>query len=446
METSQLNKVEEEVLNAKQKKSVGGGKFILFSLIGILAFFAPIPTESGTSIPIDMIVTWTMNTFSAITPIYALLMMTVGSIYPFITKTWNKNIFEIVFTILKVLGLIAGIYIFFDIGPAWLLDPNMGPFLFYELIIFVGLIVPIGGIFLTFLLGYGLLEYMGVLFQRIMRPLWKVPGRSAINALASRVASLVLVYLMTDKEYREGKYTVKEAVIIATGFITVEATFMVIIAKTVQIMDMFYIFFIVSMFVTFLVTFISARIWPINKLSDEYYKSKGFPEETIKEKYFRNAWNHAIEAADKAPKLGKSMMEQLKEAILMTMSILPAILSIGLIGLYFAEYTSIFDYIAYIFYPITMLLQIPDSFEAAKAASLGITEILLPSLVIVNADLVTRFIVAVVSVSGVLFFSTSIPALLSTQIPISIPKLIIIWIERVILSFMIVTPIAYLLF
>src|SRR5699024_3272952 len=131
------------------------------------------------------------------------------------------------------------------------------------------LIVPIGGIFLAFLLEYGLLEFMGVLFQRIMRPLWKVPGRSAVNALASRVASLVLVYLMTDKEYREGRYTVKEAVIIATGFITVEATFMVIIAKTVDIMNFFYLFFIISMIVTFIVTMITARIWPISRLSEK---------------------------------------------------------------------------------------------------------------------------------------------------------------------------------
>ncbi len=445
METPEIQNPEESTLELDKKRSLNGTKFIVFSLIGILAFFAPIPTDGGTSIPIDVIVTWVINTFPSLSPIYALLVIFAGAAYPFITKSWNDSKFEIAFTLLKILGLIAGIYIFLDLGPAWLMDPNMGPFLFYELIIFLGFIVPLGGIFLSFLLGYGLLEFMGVLFQRIMRPLWKVPGRSAINALASRVASLVLVYLMTDKEYREGKYTMKEAVIIATGFITVEATFMVIIAKTVDIMNLFYLFFIVSMVVTFLVTLITVRIWPINKMSDKYYEGQGFPEETIKVNFFSHAWKNALEAAEKAPSLGKSIWEQLKDAMVMTMSILPAILSIGLIGLILVEYTPIFDYIAYIFYPFTWVLQIPDAFEAAKAASLGITEVLLPALVIGEAELVTRFIVAVVSVSGVLFFSTSIPALLSTEIPVSISKLIIIWLERVILSFIIVTPIAYLL-
>lgn len=434
---------ESEDLTMEQKHS--GIKFVVYSLIGIFAFFAPIPTKDGVSIPIDVIVSWIMATFPQMTIIYAMVVIIAGVIYPFVTKTWNETKFEIIFTILKILGLIAGIYIVFDLGPAWLMAPEMGPFLFYDLIIFVGLIVPIGGIFLAFLLEYGLLEFMGVLFQRIMRPLWKVPGRSAVNALASRVASLVLVYLMTDKEYREGRYTVKEAVIIATGFITVEATFMVIIAKTVDIMNFFYLFFIISMIVTFIVTMITARIWPISRLSEKYYDGDGKPEEQVTERYFKRAWQEAFLAATKAPSLVKSMWEQLKGAMIMTMSILPAILSIGLIGLVLAEYTTVFDYIAYIFYPFTWIMQVPESFEAAKAVSLGITEVLLPAIVIAEADLITRFIVAVVSVSGVLFFSTSIPALLSTEIPISIPKLIIIWIERVILTFIIVTPIAYLL-
>ena len=64
-----------------------------------------------------------------------------------------------------------------------------------------------------------------------MRPLWKTPGRSAIDAVASFVGSYSLALLITNRVYKEGKYTTKEATIIATGFSTVSATFMIIIAK-----------------------------------------------------------------------------------------------------------------------------------------------------------------------------------------------------------------------
>lgn len=76
-------------------------------------------------------------------------------------------------------------------------------------------------------------------FQKIMRPIWKVPGRSAVNALTSRFASIVVVYLMVNQDYKDGKYTTREAIIIATGFLAVEIPFLVIIARTAGLMDIF---------------------------------------------------------------------------------------------------------------------------------------------------------------------------------------------------------------
>ena len=128
----------------------------------------------------------------------------------------------------------------------------------------------------------------------------------------------------------------------------------------------------------------------------------------------------------------------------MTMSILPTILSIGLICLLLAQYTVIFDYIAYIFYPLTWLLHIPEAFLAAKSSAIGITEMFLPSLIVVQAPLITKFIIAVTSVSTIIFFSASVPSMLSTDIPIRIRDLIVIWFERTVLSLIIVTPIAFI--
>ncbi|KPC97712.1 Nucleoside recognition [Geobacillus sp. BCO2] len=120
----------------------------------------------------------------------------------------------------------------FRIGPSWLFQPNMGPFLYDKLVISVGLLVPIGSVFLAMLVGYGLLEFVGVWMQPIMRPIWKTPGRSAIDAVASFVGSYSIGLLITNKVFKEGKYTVKEAAIIATGFSTVSVTFMIVVAKT----------------------------------------------------------------------------------------------------------------------------------------------------------------------------------------------------------------------
>ncbi|MEX6701188.1 hypothetical protein ABS315_16420 [Peribacillus frigoritolerans] len=95
----------------------------------------------------------------------------------------------------------------------------------------------------------------------------------------------------------------------------------------------------------------------------------------------------------------------------MTMSILPSILSVGLISIALAEYTSVFNLLGYLFYPFTW----------------------------------AKFIIAVVSVSSILFFSAAIPCILSTEIPISITKLIVIWFERTLITLIITAPIAILL-
>ena len=121
--------------------------------------------------------------------------------------------------------------ILFKSRTAWFFAPDVGPFLYEKLVISVSLLVPIGSAFLALLVGYGLLEFIGTFCRPIMRPLWNTPGRSAIDAVASFVGSYSLALLITNRVYKEGKYTTKEAAIIATGFSTVSATFMIIIAK-----------------------------------------------------------------------------------------------------------------------------------------------------------------------------------------------------------------------
>jgi nucleoside recognition membrane protein YjiH len=119
----------------------------------------------------------------------------------------------------------------------------------------------------TFLVGYGLLEFVGVIMRPIMRPLFKTPGRSAIDAVASFVGSYSLGLVITNRVFREGKYTNREASVIATGFSTVSATFMIIVARTLGLMEMWNLYFWSTLVITFIVTAITVRIWPLSKKS-----------------------------------------------------------------------------------------------------------------------------------------------------------------------------------
>ena len=421
-------------------------KFFVFSFIGAFMFFVPVTIGEKKSIMLDHMVTWIQTSLGGVLPYYALLVILAGAVYPFISGKWKKSKVDIVFSVFKVMGLVVGIMLVFNIGPAWLFEPSMGPFLLNKLVIPVGLLVPIGAVFLALLVSYGLLEFIGVLLQPIMRPIWKTPGRSAIDAVASFVGSYSLGLLITNRVYKEGKYTAREAAIIATGFSTVSATFMVVVAKTLDLMSIWNLYFWVTLVVTFLVTAITVHIWPLRSIKNDYYEgSTPQPEVKPVGNRFVAAWNEATETVATAPTFVTNIWTNVRDGILMAMAILPSILSIGLLGLVLAEFTKVFDWLGYIFYPITLLLQLPEPMLIAKASALGIAEMFLPALLVVNSVLVVKFVIAVVSVSSIIFFSAVVPCIVSTEIPITIPQLIVIWFQRVILTLLIVTPIAYLL-
>jgi len=438
--------IQEQPALQKKLGSAPMWKFFVYSFIGAFIFFVPITLGGKNSIMLDHIVTFIQLHTAPVLPYYALLVIAAGAIYPFVSGIWKKSTVNLIFSLFKVLGLFVGTMLVFNVGPAWLFAPSMGPFLFDKLVIPVGLLVPIGAVFLSLLVGYGLLEFIGVLTQVIMRPIWKTPGRSAIDAVASFVGSYSIGLLITNRVYKEGKYSAKEAAIIATGFSTVSATFMVIVAKTLGLMEMWNMYFWLTLIVTFLVTAITVRIWPLSKMKDEYYEgATPQPEAKISGNLLAKAWEEAKVTVSHSPRLFENIWINIKDGFLMAMAILPSILSIGLLGLVLAEYTPVFDWIGYIFYPFTALLQLPEPMLVAKASALSIAEMFLPALLVTESVVVVKFVIAVVSVSAIIFFSALVPCIVSTEIPISISKLIIIWIERVILTLVIVTPLTYLL-
>ncbi len=421
-------------------------KFCIYSAIGLFVFFVPVTIDGRSTILLDHIVSAIRNSAPALMPIYALVVIFIGAAYPFLKGTWNRNTVNLVFSCLKVLGVFVALMVYFRFGPVWLFAPDMGPFLFERLVIPVGLLVPVGAVFLAMLVSYGLMEFIGVLFRPIMKPLWRTPGRSAVDAVASFVGSYSIGLLITNRVYKEGRYSAREACIIATGFSTVSATFMIVVARTLDLMDIWTLYFTLTMIITFVVTAISVRIPPLSWKTDTYIRGTGIPEHKIEGNLIKAAWQEGIKSARQSPRLHESVLDNLKDGFLMVMTILPTILSVGLIGLVLAKFTPVFDILGYLFYPFTWLLQVPEPMLAAKAVAVGIAEMFLPALLVVDAPEITKFVIGVVSVSQILFFSASIPCILATEIPIRITELVLIWLQRTILTLILATPVAYLIF
>ncbi|PTE43633.1 YjiH family protein [Staphylococcus equorum] len=422
-------------------------KFFIYSLIGIICFFVPITINGKSTILIDHIVQWITFLVNPILPYYVLLLIIIGALHPFINKKWNKSKTDIIFSLFKVLGVFIAFMIVFDFGPGFVLKESIGPFLYDKLAIPLSVLIPVGAILLTFLVGYGLLEFIGVIMRPVMRPIFKTPGKSAVDAVASFVGSYSIGLLITNKVYKNGGYTHKEAVIVATGFSTVSATFMIIVANTLGIIEHWNLYFWFTLAVTFIVTAITVQLPPIRFEKNTTYQNQPYKEEKRRNMpLLKESWLEAKLAVKNADSLIGNVRENLRDGVVMTIAILPSIMSIGFLGLIIAEYTPIIEYVSYIFYPFISIFPVQDVAILAQASTISIVEMLLPAAIAQTADLATRFIVAVMSVSAIIFFSSVVPVILSTEIKISVGKLVLIWFERVVLTLLITIPFALWLF
>ncbi len=423
-------------------------RFFLYSAIGSFAFFVPFTVGEKNTILLDHIVSWLQAALGPALPYITLVMITAGAVYQFATGKWREDKARAVFAFLSALAVVLCAMLVFNFGPAFLFDERLGPFILNKLVIPVGLLIPVGAVFLGLLVGFGLMEFIGVMVQRFMRPVYRTPGKSAVDAVASFLGSYSLGLLITNRVYRTGGYTAREASIIAAGFSTASATFMVVVARTLDLMEIWGVYFAVTLIVCFLVTVVIVRIPPLSTIPDDYYPgATPQPEERVEGNLIAAAWKEAKAFLAQAESLPKTIWRNFKDGVIMTIQVIPGIMAVGIIGLALAFYTPAFKILGALFFPLAWVFQLPDPWLASEAFAIGLSELFLPAtLAAGNESDVLRFTVGVVSISQVFFFSSMIPAVLATDIPLKISHMVIIWFQRVVLSIILTVPIAYLIF
>ena len=119
------------------------------------------------------------------------------------------------------------------------------------------------------------------------------------------------------------------------------------------------------------------------------------------------------------------------------------------VGIILFTFTPIFTWIGYIFWPF-MRIAIPahEAVTASSGAAVGFLENMLPSLLVSTGEwsLRIRYMLAVVPVTAVVFLASFVPCIMATSLPVKFWHLVIIWLERMIMSIIFAALISLLLF
>jgi len=360
--------------------------------------------------------------------------------------------------VVRVLGAIFAWITFLELGADKgsgilyaISSADQGGFVLYDLIGTLVIINVIASFLLPLLTDFGLLEYVGALATKLMRPLFKVPGRAAVDCITSWIGDGTLGVMLTCNQYEGGYYTAKEASIIATLFSAVSITFTLVVLDTVGMLDKFGIYYLIVCLVGIVCAIICPYLYPLRNKPDTYLVPGKAAPDTLPEGY-KNSTEYGMDLALKRVAqhkgIGEFFASGAKNACSMWFGVLPTVMAVGTVALILANHTNIFQVLGTPFLPLLKLLQVPDASAAASTMIIGFTDMFTPSILIAGAGAcdMTRFIVAVVSVTQVLYLSEVGGLILGSKLPLNIWELFVIFLERTIISLLIVCPIAHLMF
>ena len=443
--------------------------FIIPSAIGVILFMIPVKNAAGEwTVTVKIIADIIAGAIGGFLPILSVAIVTISAVMTLVALAKPKFIMESpvlnscficgpFWIVVRVLGAIFAWITFLELGADKgsgilyaISSADQGGFVLYDLIGTLVIINVIASFLLPLLTDFGLLEYVGALATKLMRPLFKVPGRAAVDCVTSWIGDGTLGVMLTLNQYEGGYYTAKEASIIATLFSAVSITFTLVVLDTVGLLDYFGIYYLIVCFVGIVCAIVCPYLYPLRKKPNTYLVEGKAAPDTLPEGYKSNVeygMDLAMKRVAEHKGIGEFFKSGAKNACSMWFGVLPSVMAIGTVALILANFTPIFEWLGIPFRPLLQLLQVPEADAVASTMIVGFTDMLTPAILIAEcASDMARFIVAVVSVTQVLYLSEVGGLILGSKLPLNIWELFVIFLERTIISLLIVCPIAHLMF
>lgn len=437
--------------------------FLVPSLIGLFLFMVPIRYEDSITIPVALLAKglkalmsdYLIGVVTLIIALMSVLSLAVKLLqpqglqrFPFIYNLLNPSWFWLS---IRLLGGAAVVMTYFQFGPEAIWHDDTGGLVLNDLLPTLFSVFIFAGLLLPLLLNFGLLEFFGGLLSKVMRPLFNLPGRGAIDCMASWLGDGSVGILMTSKQYEQGFYTQREAVVVGTTFSAVSITFSLVVLAQVKLEYLFLPFYAAICLSGFAAAMIIPRLPPLRWKKDLYIDgSAPHPDAQVLPAGY-NTWTWSLhlarQRAAQVHSVGSVFKDGVRNAVDMVFGVLPVVMGLGTIALILAEYTSLFSLLGQPFIPLLELLAIPEAAAASQTLVVGFADMFIPAILAssIESDM-TRFIIAAVSVTQLIYMSEVGALLLGSRIPVNIVELFVIFILRTLITLPIIAGIAHLIF
>ncbi len=472
----------------KQYKTSSWLRFLLFSLAGIYVFFinCHVPEYqfrigvwewgkvAGQS---NVLVSHATNLIKAALftgnfPVMPFVVWLIG-VYSVVDlfwlrpdKFWHTTRVAAVFAVFKIVGFVLLCFAVAEWYTGWnpffmdwffhpvasLGEKSICQFIMNNILVTICISIPAASLFLPLLVDYGLVDFVGVLVRPIMRPVFRLPGRAAVIMVSAFLGNFSVGHIAVNDQYKTGRMTEREAVVIGTSFSTVSVGFLLVLANNTGLNERGYwnLYFWTAFLITLLVSLIGVRIYPLRQIADTFYPGVSpNPELSIRKHLFQVAGEEALKTAEHQESLGRRIVYMMKETIGVPGTVASGTAFFATAGVLLYTYTPLIRWTGCIFYPF-MRLSIPasEAVTACTGAAVSLIEVTLPALLVTVGEwsLRTRYMMAVIPVTSIIFLASFVPCLMATDIPVSFKDMILIWLERMLLSVVITGIFAVWLF
>lgn len=455
------NKQNKGLSVSQQTRLMRYARFIVPSLIGIGLFLTPITYDGKQTIVIGLLSSSLQDYLGYVLSVFIMLVFAIsglGSLYvtllrpkwieehPLLKEAFSTSA---VWLLLRMLGGILCAMTVLQIGPEWLIGEDTGQVAYIDIAGIIFCIIFIANFLLPFLIDFGFFEFIGVLISRPFQIIFRLPGRASLDALTSWVGDSSIGTILTIRQYEEGSYSAREAAVVATNFSAVSLPFSVVIAQIAQVDDKFLLFYVTVSFCGLIAALITPRLAPLSGIADSFYHRQDRLVTETQEHLplLQRALLAATNKAQNAPGFRHMFRQAGRSVFDIFIAVLPAAMTIELIVLVVYYHTSILQIISYPMVYVLQLLQLPEANTAAAGTLVGFFDQFIPTIVSTNVDSpVTRFVLAGLSVTQLLYMAENGLLILRSSIPIGFKHLAWIFLLRTVIVLPLLSVVAHLIY